>query len=104
MGGIKIGIVESQKLDKNFRAVITFRINGNVKLPKDTSVAIHTDGLFGSKFVIFEPGGDETNLKNGDFINFAQDAVILSELLDLIISQGKANLKKLESKQQKEGK
>ncbi|MGA0393717.1 MAG: MlaD family protein [Rhodospirillales bacterium] len=104
MGGIKIGIVESQKLDKNFRAVITFRINGNVKLPKDTSVAIHTDGLFGSKFVIFEPGGDETNLKDGDFINFAQDAVILSELLDLIISQGKANLKKLESKQQKEGK
>ena len=104
LGGIKIGTVESQMLDKNFRAVLTFRINGDVSLPKDTSVAIHTDGLFGSKFVVFEPGGDGTNLKNGDTINFAQDAVILSELLDLIIAQGKNNLKTLRSNQSKEGK
>ena len=104
LGGIKIGTVESQMLDKNFRAVLTFRINGDVPLPKDTSVAIHTDGLFGSKFVVFEPGGDGTNLKNGDTINFAQDAVILSELLDLIIAQGKNNLKALRSNQSKEGK
>jgi len=104
LGGIKIGTVEKQTLDKHFRAVLTFRINGDIPLPKDTSVAIHTDGLFGSKFVVLEPGGDETNLKDGDMINFAQDAVILSELLELIIAQGKDNLKQLQSQKSKEGK
>jgi phospholipid/cholesterol/gamma-HCH transport system substrate-binding protein len=104
LGGIKIGTVEKQTLDKHFRAVLTFRINGDIPLPKDTSVAIHTDGLFGSKFVVLEPGGDETNLKDGDMINFAQGAVILSELLELIIAQGKDNLKQLQSQKSKEGK
>lgn len=104
LGGIKIGTVESFKLDKNFRAVLTFLIYGDVLLPKGTSVAIHTDGLFGSKFVVFEPGGEEINHKDGDMISFAQDAVILSELLELIISQGKEKWRKLESNQSKEGK
>jgi phospholipid/cholesterol/gamma-HCH transport system substrate-binding protein len=104
LGGIKVGTVESQKLGKNFRAVLTFKISGDFRLPVDTSAAIHTDGLFGSKFVILEPGGDERYLKNGDEITYTQDAVIVTELLDLIISQGKANLKKLEEKKDEEKK
>ena len=104
LGGIKIGTVESQKLGKNFRAVLTFRIDGDVLLPVDTSAAIHTDGLFGSKFVVFDPGGDEKNLKNGDEITFTQDAVIVCELLELIISQGKASRRKSQPKKPEERK
>ncbi len=102
LGGIRVGTVESQALDSNYRAVLTLRMNSNVKLPIDTSAAIHTDGLFGAKFIVLEPGGDEKSYKDGDEITFTQDAIILSELLDLIISQGRANLKKLESQKGKE--
>ena len=92
MGGIDIGTVGAMHLDDDFRAVVTFRIESGVELPRDTSAAIHTDGLFGSKFVVLEPGGDENVMKSGDRIQFAQDSMIVTELLDLIISQGRQRL------------
>lgn len=94
LGGIRVGTVEYQALDSDYRAVVTMRIDTDVKLPLDTSVAIHTDGLFGSKYMVLEPGGEEEFLRSGDSINFAQDAVIVSDLLELIIAEGKANRKK----------
>ncbi len=88
LGGIKIGAVTTQALDKDYRAIIGMDIASDVKLPIDTSAAIHTDGLFGSKFVILEPGGEEDLLAPGDMITFTQDAMIVSDLLDQIIAQG----------------
>ncbi len=94
LGGVNVGTVASQTLDKNFRAVVTLRIKGSVKLPTDTSAAIHTDGLFGAKYVILEPGGDEVFLAGGGRISMTQDALVVGDLLELIIAQGKARLKK----------
>ena len=94
LGGIRVGTVEGQALDRNYRAAVTLRIDGSVKLPTDTSAAIHTDGLFGAKYVVLEPGGDEEFLSDGDSISMTQGAIVVSELLELIISQGKARLRK----------
>ncbi len=94
LGGIKVGTVDAQELDEHFRAVMMLRIDADVKLPFDTSAAIHTDGLLGSKFVVLEPGGDEELLKDGDEITFTQDAMIVGELLELIIAQGRARFAK----------
>jgi phospholipid/cholesterol/gamma-HCH transport system substrate-binding protein len=90
LSGIPIGTVEELTLTSNFRARVTMRLHQGVELPADTSAAIHTDGLFGSKFVTLDPGGDEVALKNGDTITFTQDAVVVSDLLDLIIAEGKS--------------
>lgn len=90
LSGIKVGTVDTQVLDANYRAVVSMRIAKDVKLPTDTSAAIHTDGLFGSKYIVLDPGGEEEILESGGKIEFAQDAVIVTELLDLIISQGRA--------------
>lgn len=90
LSGIRVGTVEKVFLNKNFRAVVTFRLQENVKIPKDSSAAIQTDGLFGPKFVSLEPGGEETPLADGDTITLTQDAVIVSDLLDLIIAEGRA--------------
>ncbi len=103
LGGIRIGSVEGQSLDKSYRAVVAMQINSGIKLPDDTSAAIHTDGLFGSKYIVLEPGGSEEMLGNGDEITFTQDSVVVSDLLELIISQGKANRKKKDSKTEKKG-
>ncbi|MBT3238126.1 MAG: MCE family protein [Rhodospirillaceae bacterium] len=93
MGGVRIGSVTSQRLDENYRAIVSLTMKTDVKLPTDTSAAIHTDGLFGSKYITLEPGGDEEYLTDGGVITFTQDALVVSELLDLIIAEGKKQAK-----------
>ena len=97
LSGVRIGSVEKMWLNKDFRAVVTFWLKGGVELPSDSSAAIHTDGLFGSKFIGLAAGDEESLLKNGSLITFNQDAVVVSELLDLISSEGKANRAKNQS-------
>jgi len=98
MSGIPVGTVDTMVLGPDFRAKVTFRIDKAVSLPSDTAVAIHTDGLFGSKFVVLEPGGSETPLTSGARITYAQDSVIVADLLDLIIAQGRAKMQGDEKK------
>jgi phospholipid/cholesterol/gamma-HCH transport system substrate-binding protein len=89
MGGVRIGQVASARLNENYRAVVTMNIDQNVRLPLDTSAAIHTDGLFGTKFIELEPGGEEDFIEDGGRIDMAQSSVVVEELLELIISEGK---------------
>ena len=88
LGGIRVGSVTKMYLDKKYRAVVRFKINAGIELPIDSSAAIHTDGLFGSKFVVIEPGGDSKTLKSGGEFRLSQDAMVVGDLLDLIISEG----------------
>ena len=98
LGGIKIGHVSEMALDDQFRATVAFELDSAIPLPIDTSAAIHTDGLFGTKFVVLEPGAEETFLKSGDSIRFTQDAVVVGDLLDLIISEGHVARQQREAK------
>ena len=90
LGGIPVGKVDSMTLGPYYRARVGFRIASDVAIPTDTSVSIQTDGLFGRKFVVLEPGGEESMLADGDTIAFTQDSLIVGELLDLIITEGRA--------------
>lgn len=94
MGGIRIGTVGAQRLDKNYRAVVILSIDDDTLLPIDSAAAIHTDGLFGSKFVVFEPGIEDDMLKAGDEIQYTQGAMVVGELLNLIIEEGHARKNK----------
>jgi len=77
-------------LGKDFTAVVILQISQPIKLPNDTSAAIHTDGLFGRKYISLEPGGDEEYLGSGDAITMTQDSVVVQDLLDLIIGEAKS--------------
>lgn len=90
LGGIRIGTVGAQRLDKDFRAVVTLNINSGMAVPVDSAAAIHTDGLFGSKFVVLEPGVEDGVLKGGDVMQYTQGAVVVGELLGMIIDEGRA--------------
>ena len=93
MSGIRVGTIDKMTLDGHYRAIVTMKISAAVPLPTDTSAAIHTDGLFGSKFIVLEPGGDAKRLQAGGEITYTQDSVVVGDLLDLIISEGRAALK-----------
>jgi len=90
LSGIPVGEVESASLASGFRVRVTMLIESEVQLPADTAASIQTDGLFGAKSMVLDPGGDERMLADGDAISFTQDAVVVGELLDLIIAEGRA--------------
>lgn len=90
LSGVPVGKVAAVALAPNYRVRVTMRIDDTVRVPADTAAAIQTDGLFGSKFMTLDPGGDEHSLADGDAITFAQDAMVVSDLLDLIIAEGRA--------------
>ncbi|MGZ9063598.1 MAG: MlaD family protein, partial [Allosphingosinicella sp.] len=90
LSGIPVGRVEAASLAEGFRVRITMLIESEVQLPADTAASIQTDGLFGAKSMVLDPGGDERMLADGDAISFTQDAVVVGDLLDLIIAEGRA--------------
>lgn len=89
VGGIKIGVVEALDLDaKTFQAIAKLRIGSNIKIPRDSSASVQSSGLLGDKFLALEPGGDDTNLSDGESINFTQPSVSLEELIGKFVFSG----------------
>ena len=91
IAGIKIGEVTGMRLGNDFSATVDMELSSGVQIPSDTSAAIHTEGLFGSKFIVLEPGAEEELVKAGESLTLTQDAVVVQDLLDLIIGEAKAN-------------
>ena len=51
ISGISVGFVNDIVLDNNYPK-ISMMVNENLKITRDSSVSIQTDGLFGSKFLV----------------------------------------------------
>jgi len=87
LGGLKVGSVTDMSLDQDrYVAVIAMRMDSSFRLPTDSSVAIHTEGLFGGKFIEIVPGGEEEYLEANGVIAFFQDSVILEEMIEKIVA------------------
>ena len=91
MAGVTIGRVVDAKLDDHFNAIMTLEIKEGINIPDDSSASIVSSGLMGSKYIEIEPGGAEDYLLPGGEFSYTQDAMVLEELLDRIVSIGKAN-------------
>lgn len=94
MAGIDVGRVIASKLDENFRATLSFTIDSDIEIPDDSSVSIVSSGITGNKYVEIDPGGSEDMLPPEGEFSYTQDAMILEELIDRVISMGKAKRKK----------
>ena len=93
LSGVQIGKVE-KILITNSKPMVYFSINKNYMIPTDSSISIQTDGLFGNKYAIIEPGGSEDSMNNGDQIIFTEDSILVEDLLRKIINLGENRLKK----------
>ena len=91
MAGVNIGKVVDARLDDHFNAIMTLDIKEGVQIPDDSSASIVSSGILGSKYIEIEPGGSMDNLQPGGEFSYTQDAMVIEELLDRIISIGKAN-------------
>ncbi|MDN3030812.1 MAG: outer membrane lipid asymmetry maintenance protein MlaD [Candidatus Tisiphia sp.] len=86
LAGVKIGSVIDISLDKtSFFALLTICINNDIKLPKDTSIAIVTGGILGSRYISVTPGSSEENLAIGEQIKYTQSAVNIESLIGKLI-------------------
>lgn len=90
MAGVDVGRVEHAVLDENFRATLTIKIKQGIRIPDDSSASIVSAGIMGSKYIEIEPGGSEEFIADGGDFLYTQDAIVLEELVDRIISLGKA--------------
>ena len=83
MAGVTIGRVENIQYDqKLYKAVVTLRIDGRYnEIPNDSDASIFTAGLLGGQYVGLSPGGSEQYFKDGDRVEFVQDAVVLENLI-----------------------
>ena len=93
MAGVDVGRVINAKLDEHFKAILTLDIKDNIKIPDDSSASIVSSSLMGEKYIEIEPGGSMDFLPQGGEFSYTQDAMVLEELLDRLISIGKANRK-----------
>jgi phospholipid/cholesterol/gamma-HCH transport system substrate-binding protein len=86
IAGVKVGSVTGQRIDpQTFLAVLTMRVDGNLRIPRDSSAEIASEGLLGGRFVAIVPGGDERALADGGEITITQSAVSLESLLGRFI-------------------
>ena len=90
ISGISVGFIDDIILDKNYPK-ISMMVNENFKISRDSSISIQTDGLFGSKFLVIEIGGEEEYLKSNDSFSYVEDSILLQDLLDNIIKIGEKN-------------
>jgi phospholipid/cholesterol/gamma-HCH transport system substrate-binding protein len=83
MAGVTVGRVESIAYDMDlFKAVVTLRIDAQYdRIPKDSDASILTAGLLGGQYVGISPGGSDENLRDGDQVEFVQDAIVLENLI-----------------------
>ena len=91
IAGLDIGKVINAEIDDHYKAILTFEIKDNIKIPDDSSASIVSDGILGNKYIEIEPGGSEDYIQAGGEFTYTQDAMVLEELLDRIIGLGKAN-------------
>ena len=98
MGGVDVGRVIDARLDENFNAVLTFEIKEGLNIPDDSSASIVSSSIMGHKYIEIDAGGSEEFLKEGDFFELVQPAIILQEVLDRLV----AAVDKNKQKQKKE--
>ena len=91
MTGITVGKITDARLDDNFKAILTLEINDDIKIPDDSSASIVSSGIMGPKYIEIEVGGSEDFIPVGGEFSYTQDAMVIEELLDRIVSIGKAN-------------
>lgn len=81
IAGVKIGQVMGIDLGSDLRAHVTLGVDGNLKLPDDSTASIRTAGLLGDQFIALEPGASEEDLKPGATIAFTQNALSIESLI-----------------------
>jgi phospholipid/cholesterol/gamma-HCH transport system substrate-binding protein len=88
VAGLKVGSVSALSLDpQTYQVKVAMALDPTVKLPADSSASVTSEGLLGSTFVAFTPGGSPTMLRSGDTITDTQGSMDLMALIGQFINR-----------------
>jgi phospholipid/cholesterol/gamma-HCH transport system substrate-binding protein len=91
LAGVQVGKVVNIGI-KDYRALVSLRINEGVQIDSDAIAAIKTSGIIGDKYVSIQLGPSDHYLKDGDTIRQTQSAFVLEDAIgQLINSSGSSN-------------
>ena len=86
LAGVKVGSVTQESIDpKTFLADVSFTVSNAIKLPRDSSAAVSSNGLLGGMYLSLVAGGDERTIPPGGRITITESAVNLEDLLGKFI-------------------
>ncbi len=86
IAGVKVGTVIDQHFDPEaYQAVVTIEVDNDVKLPKDTSAVVTSDGLLGDNYILLNIGGDPEMLAPKERIRNVQGAINLADLINKFV-------------------
>ena len=86
IAGVKVGSVTDQYFDEAaYQAVVKIEVEDRVKLPKDTSAVVTSDGLLGDNYILLNIGGDAEMLAPGERIRNVQGAINLADLINQFV-------------------
>ncbi len=103
MAGVTVGRVENIGFDQNvYKAVVTLRINSAFnRIPNDSDASILTSGLLGGQYIGISAGGADQYYKDGDTVQFVQDALVLENLISkFLVSMASKKDSNSDSKQE----
>ena len=91
LAGVQIGKVVNIGI-KDYRALVTLRVNEGAQIDSDAIAAIKTSGIIGDKYVSIQLGPSDHYLKDNDTIRQTQSAFVLEDAIgQLINSSGSSN-------------
>jgi phospholipid/cholesterol/gamma-HCH transport system substrate-binding protein len=86
IAGVQVGSVNSETIDtQSFEAAVSFTVANDIKLPKDSSVSVTSDGLLGGKYLNIEPGGDTAMIPPGGTMTITTSSISIEQLLGKFI-------------------
>lgn len=87
IAGVRIGRISAINYDiEGYEAIVEMLIESHYDmLPTDTTASVFTAGLLGEQYIGLDPGGEEEYLKNGDFLEFTQSALVLEEIIGKLL-------------------
>ncbi len=88
LSGYKIGsVTEISVLPESYDVKVMFKVMQNIKLPKDTTAAVKTSGIFGGKFIALLPGAEEGYLNANEEIIYTQSSINLENLIGTFVNK-----------------
>jgi len=98
LAGVKVGSVTATRIDpQTYQAIVTMSVQPDLRLPRDSSAEISSEGLVGGKSIAIVPGGEDRFLAPGGEFTITQSAASLEQLLGKFIfgvSELSANVQK----------
>jgi phospholipid/cholesterol/gamma-HCH transport system substrate-binding protein len=98
LAGVRVGSVTATRIDpETFQAIVTMSVQPGLRLPRDSSAEVSSEGLVGGKSIAIVPGGEDRFLAPGGEFTITQSAASLEQLLGKFIfgvSELSANVQK----------